>query len=158
VSHEYRTASVADIPDLMSIRNAVRENALVSAVIAHDDYVQAMTVDGRAWLCEVDEETVGFVNPRDNQGDIWALFVRESHEGQGIGSALMDIAERWMFERPLTEIRLSTAAGTRAERLYRHRGWRAMGLTDTGEVSLRLLRSEWQAPHMLPNGKLLQLD
>ena len=44
-----------------------------------------MTKDGRAWLCESDGEIVGFVNGRLVQGDIWTLFLRQPHEGQGIG-------------------------------------------------------------------------
>lgn len=145
MSQVYRRAEVGDIPDLMSIRNGVRENALVSTVLTEDDYVQAMTTDGRAWLCEVDGETAGFVNPRDVQGDIWALFVRERDEGRGIGSALMDIAERWMFDRGLQEIRLVTSPDTKAERLYRARGWTFVGMKDTGEAQYVLSREQWSA-------------
>lgn len=54
VVYKYRPAGVGDIPDLMSIRNNVRENPLVHIVLTTADYVQAMTTDGRAWLCEAD--------------------------------------------------------------------------------------------------------
>ncbi|EDM76852.1 acetyltransferase, GNAT family protein [Plesiocystis pacifica SIR-1] len=131
----YRVARVDDIPAMMSIRNNVRENALVHAVIGHEDYVQAMTVDGRAWVCERDGEVVGFACGRKTQGDVWALFVREAHEGRGIGSALMERVEGWMVEVGVDRIWLVTAAETRAERLYRHRGWIEAGVrAKTGEV------------------------
>lgn len=138
----YRPARVDDIGDLMSIRNNVRENALVSTVLTADDYVQAMTVDGRAWVCEVAGEIVGFACGRTVQGDIWALFLRETHEGQGIGSALMGIVELWMFEQRLDEIWLVTSPGTRAERLYQRRGWVKRGIKPTGEVEYVLRRPE----------------
>lgn len=136
----YRPARVEDIPDLMSIRNSVRENALVSTVLTTDDYVQAMTVDGRAWVCEVAGEIVGFSCGRRVQGDIWALFVRQAHEGQGIGGALLQLVERWMFEQGLDEVWLVTAPDTRAERLYQHRGWTKIRLEATGEVKYVLSR------------------
>jgi GNAT superfamily N-acetyltransferase len=139
--HNYRPARVEDIPDLMSIRNSVRENALVSTVLGVDDYMQAITADGRAWVCEIEGEIVGFTCGRLVQGDIWALFIREAHEGQGIGNALMDIVERWMFEAGTDEISLVTSPGTRAERLYRRRGWIDRGMTSTGEVHFLLQSS-----------------
>lgn len=136
----YRVATVDDIADLIAIRNAVRENALVSTVLTADDYARAMTVEGRAWLCEADGETVGFACGRLVQGDIWALFMRESHEGRGIGSALMDLVEAWMFEQGIEQIWLTTSPGTRAERLYRRRGWVQRGMKPSGEAEYVLRR------------------
>lgn len=133
-THVCRPAQIHDIPAMMSIRNGVRENALVSTVVSEDDYTQAMTVDGRAWVCEVDGEVAGFACGRVGQGDIWALFVHESYEGRGIGRALLEIVERWMFGEGLPLIWLVTAPGTRAERLYRHCGWTDEGAQPSGEI------------------------
>ncbi|MEM6294742.1 MAG: GNAT family N-acetyltransferase [Myxococcota bacterium] len=134
----YRPAVEADIPAMMAIRNAVRENALVSTVIDTDDYRQAMFVDGRAWVCEVDGAVVGFGCGRTVQGDIWALFLDARFEGRGIGRALMDRVEAWMFGQGVVEIWLVTAPGTRAERLYRRRGWTELGLQPSGELKFEL--------------------
>ncbi|MGB1013771.1 MAG: GNAT family N-acetyltransferase, partial [Nannocystaceae bacterium] len=128
----YRVATVADIPAMMTIRNNVRENPLVHIVLTTEDYTRAMTIDGRAWVCEHDSEVVGFSCGRRVQGDIWALFVRETHEGRGIGSRLMELVESWMFGEGLDELWLVTAPGTRAERLYRSRGWVSQGLQPSG--------------------------
>ena len=136
----YRPAEVADIPALMAIRNGVRENRLVSMVIGHDDYLAALTLDGRAWVCEDDGEVVGFVCGRPRHRDVWALFLLESHHRRGIGNALMEIVEAWMFEQGVEEIQLSTAPGTRAERLYQRRGWRSLGALPSGEVAYCLRR------------------
>lgn len=133
-----RDATLEDIEEMMSIRNSVRENALVNTVIARDDYVKAMTQEGRAWVCEVEGTVVGFSCGRPDPGDIWALFVRESFEGRGIGNRLMDAVEAWMFEQGLDEIWLRTSPNTRADRLYRHRGWNCLGLQSSGELEFRL--------------------
>lgn len=139
----YRIATPADIPALMSIRNAVRENRLVSLVLTDEDYTQAMTTDGRAWLCEVDGEVVGFSCGRPDPGDVWALFVRESHEGVGIGTRLLGLVEDWMFAEGVEHVWLVTEPGTRAERLYRWRGWSKHGDKHTGEAEYRLTRAAW---------------
>lgn len=119
---------------MMQIRNTVRENPLVSMVIGHEDYVRAMTDDGRAWVAQVHGAVVGFSCGRHVQGDIWALFVREDHESRGIGRALLHHATAWLFGRGVSPIRLSTGADTRAERVYRALGWRDVGRTASGEI------------------------
>ena len=129
-----RVATTADVIAMKDIRDNVRENALVSTRIEHPDYVQAITVDGRAWVYVDDGDIVGFVCGRLVQRDIWALFVRGSHEGLGIGNALMATVEAWMFEQGIDCIALTTAPGTRAERLYRRRGWQYDGTTASGEL------------------------
>ena len=139
-SIRYRVAELADIPALMEIRNGVSENRLASLVIGHTDYVQALTVSGRAWVCEDEGEVVGFACGRPGHGDIWALFLRASHHGRGIGNALLEIVEGWMFTQGLNEIRLSTEPGTRAERLYRRRGWQPAGSLPGGEAAYILRR------------------
>ena len=137
-----RDARPTDIPELMSIRSSVRENALTSTTLDAADYERALTAEGRGWVCEVDGRVVGFVDARPGHGDIWALFVREAYEGRGIATALMDEAEAWMFAQGLEEIRLTTMPGTRAERLYERRGWTRCGVTESGDVELVLRRRE----------------
>jgi GNAT superfamily N-acetyltransferase len=134
-----RVATVADIDAMKQIRDTVRENALVSARIERADYEQAITIDGKAWVYEDAGVVVGFVCGRIAQRDIWALFLRESHERRGIGDALMATVEAWMFEQGVDRITLTTEPGTRAERLYRRRGWQHDGATSSGE--LRFWRS-----------------
>ncbi len=134
----YRPAEIADIPVLMDIRNTVRENVLVLGRLSIEDYVRAFTLEGRAWVCLDEGHPVGFVCGRPPKRDVWALFIRATHEGRGIGNTLMDILERWMFSEGVTEIRLSTDPGTRAERLYQRRGWIRQGITALGEVEYRL--------------------
>src|SRR5277367_5164296 len=71
----YRPAQLTDIPALMEIRGAVRENQLVNLRLGPEAYVQALTTEGRSWVCEDEGRVVGFVCGRPAQRDIWALFV-----------------------------------------------------------------------------------
>ena len=135
-----RLATIDDIAAMKHIRDHVRENALVSGAIEHPDYVQATTVDGRAWVFVDGGTVVGFVCGRLVQRDIWALFLRASHERRGIGDALMATVETWMFEQGVDCITLTTESGTRAERLYRRRGWQHDGTTASGELRFSLRR------------------
>jgi ribosomal protein S18 acetylase RimI-like enzyme len=142
----YRPAELADIPVLMEIRGAVRENRLVALRIGAKDYVRALSVEGRAWVCETAGSVVGFVCGRPGRGDVWALFVRPADEGKGIGTALMDLVEAWLFEQGVETITLSTAPGTRAERFYRRRGWKDVGATSEGERVFSLSRAALPGP------------
>ena len=135
-----RTADLADIPAMKSIRDGVRENALVSLRIEHADYVQAISVDGRAWVYVDAGVVVGFGCGRVQQRDIWALFLREDCEQRGIGSALLAVVEAWLFDQGVVQIELTTEPGTRAEHLYRRRGWLCEGQTASGELRFTKLR------------------
>jgi GNAT superfamily N-acetyltransferase len=124
---------------MKDIRDNVRENALVSGSIDFENYIEALFTDGKGWVCLLDDEVVGFSCGRIKQGDVWALFIRMSHEGQGVGNRLMDLLEQWMFSKGCSEIVLSTTAGTRAEKLYRRRGWEFSGTRANGELEFKLL-------------------
>jgi GNAT superfamily N-acetyltransferase len=136
----YRPAQLTDIPALMEIRGNVRENRLVNLRLGPEAYLQALTVEGRSWVCEDDGRVVGFVCGRPAKKDIWALFVCPEAEGRGIGTALMTLIENWMFAQGLDAITLTTAPGTRAERLYQGRGWKAVGPSGAVEQTYRLER------------------
>ena len=135
-----RIATVADVPAMKHIRDNVRENALVSGRIEEADYEQAITVDGRAWVAVDDDVVVGFACGRLVQRDIWALFLRESHERRGIGNALLATVEAWMFGEGVERIVLTTEPGTRAEKLYRRRNWQCDGANAAGELQFSLQR------------------
>lgn len=136
-----RPAELADIPAMKAIRDRVRENALVTLRIEPADYERAMTVDGRAWVAVEDDTVLGFACGRLAKADIWALFLDARAEGRGIGNALMETVEQWMFGSGVARIELTTEPGTRAERLYRRRGWTAIGTTKSGELHFVLERA-----------------
>jgi GNAT superfamily N-acetyltransferase len=135
----YRAAELADIAVLRRIRDSAVENQLVNVRLAYEDYLEGLFVDGRTWVAEHDGQLVGFVCGRPNKKDIWALFLLQAYEGKGIGNTLMALVEQWMFGQGVDAITLTTAPGTRAERLYQRRGWQQDGLLER-EVRYRLVR------------------
>lgn len=88
-SYKFREATAADIPQMKSIRDNVRENALITRSIEIPDYEAALFSDGKGWVCEKDNEVVGFSCGRLKQRDVWALFVDFQHEGQRVGNQPM---------------------------------------------------------------------
>jgi len=119
---EVRPARAADIPRMMEIRAAVRENRLRDLVVAADDYRLYVT-DGRCWAAEADGALLGFAALDETDGSLWALFVDPAGEGRGLGSALLAAAIAEARRRGLAALALTTEAGTRAEAFYRRRGF-----------------------------------
>ena len=123
------------------IRLAVRENALSNpARITMQMYRDHLDALGRGWVAELDGEVIGFSYADCSDGSIWALFVDPAREGLGAGKALLRLAVDWLFEIGFDEIRLGTAADTRADRFYAAQGWTREGLRDAIEVGYRLRR------------------
>jgi GNAT superfamily N-acetyltransferase len=124
-----RKATPADRPRISEIRFAVRENrpssAAVVAVIA--ELVDWLFANSTIWVWEDAGAIRGFsaADPRD--GSICALFVDPSHEGRGIGRALLPLACDVLKASGHAMAVLTTEAGTRAERFYRADGWTEVG-------------------------------
>ena len=146
-----RRATVADIPAMSRIRLAVRENALSNPAriteAMYRDYLEAL---GRGWVAELDGDIVGFSYADRTDGSIWALFVDPAREGLGAGKRLLRLAVDWLFEIGFDEVRLGTAANTRADRFYAAQGWTREGMKDEVEVWYRLRRASDIASTTLP--------
>ena len=63
-----------------------------------------------------------------HRADVAKLLVLRAARGQGIGSRLMEEAERVSRQAGKTLLVLDTATGDRAERLYVHLGWTRLGV------------------------------
>ena len=129
-----RQALPSDIPRLMEIRGAVRENRLsdpgrvtMADYLWHIDHAPIHVWEDRGLI-----KGLSAGDPRD--GSIWALFVDPAFEGQGIGQALIAVACTSLATAGHRVAKLSTDPGTRAERFYLRNGWRPDGYTDRGEV------------------------
>jgi len=124
-SSHFRQAKLDDIPAMSAIRLAVRENVLSHpARITPQMYRDYLALLGRGWVAELDGEIAGFSYAAQTDASIWALFVAPEHEGKGLGRALLRLATDWLFAQGHQCVRLSTGAGTRAERFYVAQGWR----------------------------------
>ena len=129
-----RKAFLSEIPRLIEIRGAVRENRLSDpGRVTLADYVWQIE-HGPTYVWDDAGLIKGLSagDPRD--GSIWALFVDPAFEGQGIGQALILAACTSLATAGHRVAKLSTEPGTRAERFYLRNGWRPDGYTDRGEA------------------------
>lgn len=131
---ELRPARVADIPRLMEIRAAVRENRLRSLVIGTEDYLPYLEA-GRCWVALANGTIQGFAALDAASASIWALFVDPGAEGRGIGRALLDRLVLAARQLGLSALTLETAPDTRAEHVYLAAGW---SVASRNESDLRL--------------------
>jgi GNAT superfamily N-acetyltransferase len=125
-----RKATQADIPRIMDIRAAVRENRLRDPSRVTVDHVGWFVDNPGIFVWEEDGKIVGFsaADPRD--GSIFALFVERAYEGRGIGRALFERACAVLIDAGCGRMWLTTEPGTRAEGFYRQAGWRVTGRAD----------------------------
>ena len=143
-------ATVADIPALFTVRTSVRENHLDLAQLAERGVtpgsMRAMITggDARAWVVEEDAEVVAFSMADARTGTVFALFVRPGAQGRGNGRALLDAAERWLFDAGWETIWLQTGRDPhiRAHRLYRAAGWTLVGEAEHEDVRYEKQRSD----------------
>ena len=138
---QFREAQVTDIPQMMEIRNSVKENQLSDpSLISFDDYETFISNRGKGWISLEGELVTGFAVVDLVEHNIWALFVRPGYEGKGIGTKLQQIMLSWYFMQTSHPVWLSTSPGTRAEKFYRKSGWQETGSYGKGEI--RFERSE----------------
>ncbi|MCA1615305.1 MAG: GNAT family N-acetyltransferase, partial [Acidobacteria bacterium] len=90
--------------------------------VTREMYESYLVKSGKGWVCEIEGEVVGFSVASAADASIWALFVKLSHEGRGVGRRLLRLATDWLFATGATSIALSTDAHTRADRFYGEQG------------------------------------
>ena len=140
----FREASLSDIPQLSKVRLAVKENALNNpALITEQDYVDYLSKRGKGWVCELDNDVVGFAIGDLEKHNVWALFVQPDFEGQGIGRELLIMLLDWYYSQTTDTIWLSTAPNTRAADFYKSFGWKETGKLPNGELKFELSADDW---------------
>lgn len=137
-----RRAIASDIPGIQRVRSSVRENRLVSTVIADEVVLEAIEVSRRGWVVESEGEIVGFAIGNARTGNVWALFVHPDHERRGHGRSLHDTMVSWLWSRKLDRLWLTTEAGSRAQSFYEIAGWQLTGRTERGELRFEMQRRE----------------
>lgn len=133
-----RPLTRADIPALMRVRAAVKENVLVSTVLTEQHYREALECDGHGFVAEQNGEVVGFTLGNAANGNVWALFVDPRYERLGHGRRLLDALLAWFRLRQVQTAWLTTGAGTRAEAVYRQAGWQHTATTERGELRFEI--------------------
>jgi len=107
-------------------------------MITEKEYAEFLTQRGKGWLCETDNNIVGFAIVDLLKNNIWALFVEPSYEGRGIGKKLHDTVLDWYFIQTKEKVWLGTSPGTRAEIFYRKAGWKEIGRRPNGEIQFEM--------------------
>jgi GNAT superfamily N-acetyltransferase len=106
---------------------------LIQIGVTPASIAQAISDTPCAWVAELDSEVIGFSMVQQDDGCLFAAFVVPEHEGKGVGTRLIQIAERVLFEHHDVAW-LETAEGSRAASLYRHLGWNIPTDIGNGDV------------------------
>ena len=141
-----RVAELKDIAQIQVVRNLVKENRLSDPDLVPDrDVEDHMFHRGKGWVCEINNEVVGFAIADLVDNNIWALFVHPGFEGIGIGKKLHDEMLEWYFTKTSKTVWLGTAPDTRAENFYRRAGWKEVGVHGKGEIKFEMTKDDWQS-------------
>src|SRR5688500_8029221 len=106
---QFRTATIKDIEQMHQIRVSVHQNKLSNPDrITQKDYETFLTTKGKGWVCEIEDQVVGFSVIDLDDTNIWALFVFPQFEGRGIGHRLHQIMLDWYFSQHQQTLWLST--------------------------------------------------
>ena len=140
----FREAIINDIPQIQILRHSVKENILSDPGLVTDaDCADYLRRRGRGWVCETNNEIVGFAIASLADNQIWALFVNPGFEKRGIGKKLHDTMLDWYFSRTIHRLWLSTAPDTRAALFYKKAGWKETGKHGKGEIKFEMAYSDW---------------
>ena len=140
-----REANINDIDNYMVVRMAVKENVLNNpALVTRKDNEDYLTIHGKGWVCEIENQIVGFSIVGLAQHNIWALFVLPAFEKRGIGRKLHDIMLDWYFTQTNESVWLGTSPHTRAEIFYRKSGWTEVGKHGKDEIKFEMDFNAWK--------------
>lgn len=139
-----REAKIDDIKQIQIVRNSVTENTLSNPNLVTDiDCREFMFERGRGWVCEIDNQIVGFSIADLKDNNIWALFLLPEFEKKGIGKQLHNIMLDWYFSKTKSKVWLGTSPKTRAEFFYRKMGWIEAGTHGKGEIKFEMTFNDW---------------
>ena len=140
----FRDAKTKDIAQIQVVRNSVIENMLSDpALVTDKDCEEFLMKRGKGWVCEVDDDVVGFAIADLKDNNIWALFVHPAFENKGVGKKLHGMMLDWYFAQTNKNVWLGTAPNTRAEKFYRMLGWKETGVHGKGEIKFEMTFDKW---------------
>jgi ribosomal protein S18 acetylase RimI-like enzyme len=140
----FREAKITDIESYMLVRMAVKENILSNpSLVTKQDNIDYITTNGKGWVCEIDNNIVGFSIVGLKQRNVWALFVHPDFEKKGIGGKLHDLMMEWYFNQTTEKIWLGTEQNSYAKIFYKKRGWEEVGLHGNDETKFEMTYDYW---------------
>ena len=141
----FREAKIEDIKQIQIVRNSVKENTLSNPdLVTEKDCEEFLTERGKGWICEIDNQIVGFAIADLKENNIWALFLKPEFEGKGIGTKLQNIMLDWYFASGKENVWLGTSPNTRAEKFYMASGWIKNGMHGNKEIKFEMSKSRWE--------------
>jgi GNAT superfamily N-acetyltransferase len=133
-----RPATKADLPRINEVRYGTAENRLTDPSLVTDAEA-AWYLNEAIFLVSEDEAGVqGFACANHQTGYVWALFVIDSAQGRGHGTALLKETTERLRQAGHRQAFLTTGEDTKAAAFYRSRGWRQTGVGMRGEAVFRL--------------------
>ncbi|MDJ1185276.1 GNAT family N-acetyltransferase [Roseofilum casamattae] len=146
-----RIASTKDVETLFAIRTSVIENYQSRAELAElgitvDSVTEILKTDGRAWIAEIEGKAVAFAIASSTEHTIFGMFVHPQFENRGLGRALMQRAEEWLWEQGCAEIWLLTGNNPmlRAYGFYLHLGWTPVEVETEGPFADEMKFMKWK--------------
>lgn len=128
----------------MLVRYSVTENTLSDPnLVSHTDCREYITHRGKGWVCQINDEIVGFSIVDLVDHNIWALFLRPEFEKRGIGKRLHDVMLNWYFDQTQETVWLGTSPKTRAEYFYREAGWKEVGMHGSEKIKFEMTYENW---------------
>ncbi len=141
----FREANIKDIKQIQRVRHSVKENVLSNpSLVTDEDCEEFLTKRGKGWVCEIENNIVGFAIADLKENNVWALFVQPEFEKIGIGKTLHTTMLNWYFDQTKTNIWLGTASGTRAITFYRLNGWKEIGRHGEMEIKFEMNIDNWK--------------
>jgi ribosomal protein S18 acetylase RimI-like enzyme len=126
-----RRIEASDVPQLFRVRAATDENRLtldqLAALGINENSVREKLLSShQGWLCEEQGSVVGFAMGDRSSGEMVVIAVLPTHIRRGIGGALLEQVETWLFSEGCSSLWLTTDVDTRlrAYSFYKEHGWR----------------------------------
>ena len=141
----FRQAQIEDIKQIQIVRKSVKENTLSNPLLVTEkDYQEFLTERGKGWVCEIENQIIGFAIVDLRNNNIWALFLKPEFEGKGIGTKLQNLMLNWYFKNGKENVWLGTSPNTRAEKFYTESGWVKNGMHGSKEIKFEMTKSQWE--------------
>lgn len=141
----FREATEADVAQIQLVRNSVKENILSNPDLVTDKHcLDFIKTRGKGWVCEINNQVVGFSIVDLQERNVWALFILPKYENCGIGKNLQKLMLDWYFTQTSDTVWLGTDPNTRAEGFYRKSGWKEIGSHPNGELLFEMTPENWK--------------
>jgi L-phenylalanine/L-methionine N-acetyltransferase len=146
------------VEDAEAIWRITQQDGVIETILAlpsdrveqRRERLAALGPDEHWFVAEVEGEAIGLAGLSVGQGRLRHsgrifLFVAREHQGQGVGTrlleTLLDMADRWLL---LRRVELTAfAENERAWRLYERHGFEKEGLRKLSVISQGEIKDEW---------------